>query len=125
MSDRFRPRDVVAFRREQQCGRCVWCGQLAAPMDDPWSKPSSPTLEHIQPVSMGGKDSMRNMVMAHYACNQVRGTNYQIWPRKQVMMLLPVSVRSQVNRFLQRKYMITWNGGRPIVSQIYLPGEDV
>jgi len=36
--------------------------------------PNTATLDHLVPVSRGGKTNLKNLVMACYACNQKRGT---------------------------------------------------
>lgn len=45
--------------------RCFYCDQLLN--DDI-------TIEHLIPVSKGGKDNLDNMVLAHQKCNQEAGT---------------------------------------------------
>jgi len=55
---------------DHQNGLCCWC---LLPMDGPRGKWCNTTWEHIIPLSMGGKNSLANKVLAHRECNNVRG----------------------------------------------------
>jgi 5-methylcytosine-specific restriction endonuclease McrA len=51
-----------------QNGKCCWCG-LSVPL-------GGASIEHIIPVSMGGKDKLSNLAVSHTSCNKARGSNY-------------------------------------------------
>jgi len=61
--------------RAMQGGRCCWCGgTMGPPAMRNSESPDSETLEHIVPKSMGGKEELENLALAHVRCNQERGT---------------------------------------------------
>jgi 5-methylcytosine-specific restriction endonuclease McrA len=51
-----------------QNGKCCWCG-LPVPL-------GGASIEHIIPVSMGGKNVVSNLAMSHTKCNKDRGSNF-------------------------------------------------
>ena len=55
---------------EAQNHRCCWCYCLTT---DERNKNNSSTLEHVLPVSKGGKNHPDNFAMACYECNNKRG----------------------------------------------------
>lgn len=64
------PKVTKAARRtviRKAKGRCSICGQRLRSKEEV-------TLDHIQPVSMGGKNSIDNLRAAHKECNMARGT---------------------------------------------------
>lgn len=71
---RARRRSIRETLRKYQGNRCCWCGGPMIPVtgktDRRWNVE---TLEHLKPLSMGGKDEIANMALAHYRCNQERG----------------------------------------------------
>jgi len=54
----------------EQNHRCAWCGCATT---EQRRQHNSSTIEHVQPLSMGGADEYDNMVMACSACNGRRG----------------------------------------------------
>lgn len=56
---------------EAQNHKCCWCGLLTTDRRD---LPNSSTIEHIQPKSLGGEDTLDNMAMSCHKCNQRRRT---------------------------------------------------
>jgi uncharacterized protein (TIGR02646 family) len=60
-------RDSLA---ESQNWRCCYC-QIR--MDGEGQDPDAPTIEHVQPLSMGGSDDWDNLVAACRRCNSDRG----------------------------------------------------
>jgi len=54
--------------KKEGCVSCFVCG-------DPILKEEYATLEHIQPVSLGGTDDMDNLALSHRKCNQKRGND--------------------------------------------------
>lgn len=63
-------RTVVGHRDGWRCGLC------RKPVDQglPWPDPMSPSLDHIMPLSKGGKHVMANVQISHLTCN-VRKSN--------------------------------------------------
>lgn len=57
-------RDWTAARLKQQDGRCYWCGARIT---------STPTCDHLIPLSRGGRDHYENVVAAHERCNKAKG----------------------------------------------------
>jgi 5-methylcytosine-specific restriction endonuclease McrA len=51
---------------KEQKGKCWLCGKHMHPPEV--------TYDHVTPKSSGGSDSIRNLRLAHYRCNQKRGT---------------------------------------------------
>lgn len=49
----------------RQGNLCCWCGQLI--------KPEDVSVEHIIPLSRGGRDTLQNSAAAHAKCNHRRG----------------------------------------------------
>ena len=74
----YRKHSDAVFVRDQFI--CWLCGtptsQTFSLMD-----PLSPTLDHIQPRSLGGADDETNLATAHWICNSLRGnTDRTTWP---------------------------------------------
>jgi len=72
-SRRLSPR-LVAFARKFNLV-CCWCDEEVA-LDVHASHPRAPTREHIVPRANGAprKSPASNLALAHYECNQRRGT---------------------------------------------------
>ncbi len=76
----FRWSQVRSLRNRDGDG-CCWCGMLlryptgaerrrkAGVVGD-----DDVTIEHLIPVAEGGTDAESNLLLAHYICNQERGT---------------------------------------------------
>lgn len=62
-------RDEVGARDGWRCGLCRKCVDptLAYP------SPQSPSLDHIVPLSLGGKHALSNVQISHLACNVAKG----------------------------------------------------
>lgn len=62
-------------RRVQAANRfgwkCVWCSQMTR---REMGYQNSATVEHLKPVSQGGKNNPQNLASACYRCNVTRGT---------------------------------------------------
>lgn len=56
--------------------RDIWlCGLCMTPVDPDcaWPDPMSPSLDHIQPLSLGGTHTYENVQLAHLTCNVSKG----------------------------------------------------
>jgi 5-methylcytosine-specific restriction endonuclease McrA len=65
----------VVYRRrvyERDGWVCKLCG-YPVPPDQSVPHPLAPTLDHIVPLSAGGEHSYRNVQLAHFRCNTLRG----------------------------------------------------
>lgn len=72
---RKRPRIPMSVRGmvyERDGYVCQLCGDPTDPDADPYSE-WYPTLDHIEPYSLGGSDSPENLRTAHRWCNGIRG----------------------------------------------------
>ena len=58
---------VVAARDNNRCHLCF--GEVAGR----WPAPLSGTLDHVFPVSRGGKHTYDNIKLAHFRCNSAKG----------------------------------------------------
>jgi len=65
-------RDARRQLWEEQNGCCWWCGKEIDLYLDP-NHPLAATIDHLIPVSVGGKDVLSNLVVAHRVCNEARG----------------------------------------------------
>ena len=63
-----RPRSSVFFRDDY---RCWLCGEPTDPTAHQ-TDPRFPTLDHVLPRSMGGKNTRSNLCCAHKRCNSER-----------------------------------------------------
>lgn len=66
-------------------GICALCGErVPAPgalMYPLWGV--APTVDHIVPLSKGGRNAMKNLQLAHHECNVWRGNcDMENWPAK-------------------------------------------
>jgi hypothetical protein len=59
----------------KQRGSCYWCRN--------WVSASRATIDHMIPLSQGGADSLRNLVVSCEICNRARG-NRAIHPIRKV-----------------------------------------
>lgn len=59
----------------RQCGRCHYCGvhMVAASPFTRSQRADTLTLDHIMPLSLGGRDIEENTLAACAACNQAKG----------------------------------------------------
>lgn len=55
---------------KEQRGLCWICLE---PMTDGVDLPNSATFDHVLPVSKGGLDKKKNLLLAHKSCNSDRG----------------------------------------------------
>lgn len=56
---------------------CQLCGH-AVQFDDPWPLPTSPSVDHIVPLSLGGRNVADNCQLAHLGCNIAKGNRAEI-----------------------------------------------
>lgn len=65
-----RLRSMVAKQEKEQFGGvyCYCCGFSVSA--------NSGTLEHIKPVSLGGKTVLDNLALSHKLCNEIRGNSW-------------------------------------------------
>ncbi|MGZ8432828.1 MAG: HNH endonuclease [Candidatus Binatia bacterium] len=61
----------------KQNGLCAYCGEIMLHKGG-ISSPNYPTIDHIIPLSKGGKNSMKNTVLACRECNQAKADSLPI-----------------------------------------------
>lgn len=75
-------RDRV-FKRDKY--RCQICGKYLKKSDVGKNLPESPTLDHIQPKAMRGRNGVKNLQTSCNLCNNRKGDDYhagiQRWKR--------------------------------------------
>lgn len=71
-SDPKRRRRLVAALLVRSGPRCWLCALPMAPEDQ--------TIEHLKPVSLGGTDDLKNLVLCHPGCNRQLG-NRPAWQK--------------------------------------------
>lgn len=68
-------RSMTAANRDRLCGeqnwRCCYCGNR---MDALGADDNAPSFEHVVPRSVGGPDTLDNLVIACRGCNTGRGS---------------------------------------------------
>jgi len=60
--------------------RCGICGGMCNPNDHSWTEyfgPTSPTIDHIYPLSKGGSHTWDNVQVAHAICNSTKRDNIE------------------------------------------------
>jgi 5-methylcytosine-specific restriction endonuclease McrA len=75
-------RILRSLRRQaakRQGGLCHYCQLPMTPCDG--RSPASETLDHIVPVSAGGRSNPGNVVAACFTCNQVKADSCQFAPK--------------------------------------------
>ena len=77
----FRWKQVMSLRNRDGDG-CCWCGMLLRYPTGAERRrgggthgPDDVTIEHLVPVAQGGTDEESNLLLAHAACNNERGTD--------------------------------------------------
>lgn len=51
--------------------RCLYCEtKVADPLTVPQAAPHGATIDHVRPLSKGGRTAMNNLVTACFRCNQ-------------------------------------------------------
>lgn len=65
-------RDAVVIARDK--GMCHICGKTVN-LKALVPHPKAPTLDHVIPLSRGGEHSYRNVRLAHFICNSVKGSS--------------------------------------------------
>lgn len=61
--------------------RCALCGKMCNPNDHEWTKyfgPTSPTIDHIIPMSKGGGHVWDNVQVAHAICNSIKRDSIEV-----------------------------------------------
>jgi len=67
--------NVEIFERDDwTCGIC----DLPVDREASWPDPNMPSLDHIQPLSLGGDHSRANTRCAHLGCNVRRGNRVDV-----------------------------------------------
>lgn len=75
--------------RKFQDNQCCWCGK---PMQRERSALDNyETIEHLIPKSKGGTDNIKNLALAHYKCNQARGTE-----DREPLLRAPAPIAAQI-----------------------------
>lgn len=72
----IRDPDAAVIDRDEIGERDGWrCGLCREPVDRSLAYPHirSPSLDHIEPLSLGGKHIVSNVQIAHLACNMAKG----------------------------------------------------
>ena len=69
---------------ERDRGRCHLCGGKIS-LKNKFPHPKSMSLDHVVPLSMGGTHEMKNVRLAHFICNSVKGVG--VWPGGEQMLL--------------------------------------
>ncbi len=74
--------ELIEAKWEASDRTCILCGK---PIDDtvPPRRPASRTIEHLIPISRGGKHDLDNLGFSHRACNTSKGSKtleeYRAW----------------------------------------------
>jgi HNH endonuclease len=75
-------------------GMCLYCNKPIAA--------ANLTIDHVEPVSKGGGGSIQNLVIAHKACNQEKGSSaieaFKPEAGKEWLSALLVQVQNRLNR---------------------------
>lgn len=72
-ADNIRPADVYE-RDDWVCSLCA----LPVDRNTAWPDPMSPSLDHVQPLSLGGHHTMENVALAHLSCNIRKGNRVEV-----------------------------------------------
>lgn len=70
---------------ERDGWRCQLCGGKVKP-DLPWDDDGAATLDHVVPVSLGGRWEESNLQLAHRACNTEKGN--RVWRNGEQLRLV-------------------------------------
>lgn len=62
-------RDAIGERDGWRCGLCLKAVDNALP----YPHPDSPSLDHIEPLSLGGRHAAANVQISHLSCNVSKG----------------------------------------------------
>lgn len=68
--------EAETIHRDDVGKRDGWvCGLCRGLVDNglPWPDPMSASLDHILPISKGGKHRMENVQISHLSCNLAKG----------------------------------------------------
>lgn len=60
----------------QQRGKCAYCNDAVKFSSCSRQEPKTATLDHVVPVSKGGRTSWINLVLACHACNQAKADSF-------------------------------------------------
>jgi len=52
-------------------------GNICGICEKPITNAKDATVDHIMPLSLGGRDDIENMQLAHKTCNELKGNNYE------------------------------------------------
>lgn len=89
---KHRPRIPVNKRQrvyDRDRNQCQYCGVY----------PLHPTIDHLIPISLGGKSNIANLLTCCFKCNHKKGNDVSVKPlSKEVLTGLPIIIdrRSQV-----------------------------
>lgn len=64
---------------------CFWCGIETEMQKRDTYNPRACTVEHLIPLSKGGRDDIRNAVTACARCNNNRGNDMSPWRMERIM----------------------------------------
>lgn len=72
--------DVWKLRYDKEEDVCDYAGRLIkkSACGDPNSN-YHPTLDHIRPLSKGGKDTLENIIICHRDTNEEKADNFPHW----------------------------------------------
>ena len=65
-------RKIVSRLRGRDGDACIWCREAMVFYGE---GPLRATIEHVIPLGRGGLDNMNNMALAHFKCNNGRGSD--------------------------------------------------
>lgn len=69
------PEPTVAMVYERDGGVCYLCGGHTSPLGAPHTDSNRPTMDHLVPISGGGKHVVANVALACFACNRRKSTS--------------------------------------------------
>lgn len=66
-------RERISLLRKVGGGKCWLCGGNVKRSGLDRNHPAAPSVDHVKPLSRGGANKTKNLLLAHRHCNTVRG----------------------------------------------------